>query len=291
MLKQRLASGLTISLVLIVATQWAPSVMALLIIASLSCLGQIEFYSMCRKAGVQVFTVPGLLAGVALITATFFTIGPSAESMANAYRWEQVVLFAGLLAILLRQLPRGADGNAIASISCSLLGIWYVAYTLNFFTRLVFRWDQCLSGVGVGTTGCRLVLYLVLVVKITDVGACFTGRFLGKHKAFPRLSPKKTWEGVAGGVVAAVISSIVFVAIVDGSFGSITIGWVHAVILGLLLSSVGIVGDLFESLLKRASGVKDSGNAVPGMGGVLDVLDSLLFGTPVLYLYITCFLD
>lgn len=277
-------------LVLIVAAHWAPSIMALFIIATLACLGQLEFYSMCRQAGVSVFRIPGMVAGVALIAVTFFTIGPSPESMANAYRWEQVVLVAGLLAILLRQLPYGTDGKPLASISCSLLGIFYIAYTLNFFTRLVFRWDEAMSGVGIGITGCRLVLYLVLVVKITDVGAYFTGRFLGRHKAFPVLSPKKTWEGVAGGVVAAVLASVIFVLAVNGSFGAIRIGLPHAVILGLLLSSAGIVGDLFESLIKRASGVKDSGSAVPGMGGVLDVLDSLLFGTPILYLYIVCFL-
>ena len=127
-------------------------------------------------------------------------------------------------------------------------------------------------------------------MKITDVGAYITGTLLGRHKLIPRISPGKTWEGAFGGVTVAVITSITFLVLRDHSLGTVQISTMHAAVLGLLLGVVGTVGDLFESLLKRASGAKDSGAVVPGMGGLLDVLDSLLFAAPVLYVYLRLFL-
>jgi phosphatidate cytidylyltransferase len=142
----------------------------------------------------------------------------------------------------------------------------------------------------VGMTGRMMVLYLIAVVKISDVGAFFTGRSLGKHKLFPRLSPKKTWEGLAGGVLSSLGMSLAFYWFTNGALGKVAFGLHDAIILGLILPIVAVIGDLFESLLKRAAGVKDSGAIIPGMGGVLDVLDSLMFGAPVLYAYVTLFL-
>ena len=143
----------------------------------------------------------------------------------------------------------------------------------------------------VGHTGRMMILYLVAVVKMSDVGAFFTGRSLGRHKLFPRLSPKKTIEGLAGGIVSSVVVSLLFFWLTGGALGSIQFGLIDAIALGIILPIVGVFGDLFESLLKRAAGMKDSGTLIPGMGGVLDVLDSLLFGAPVLYAYVVLFLD
>ena len=139
---------------------------------------------------------------------------------------------------------------------------------------------------GIGATGMRLMLYLVLVVKITDIGAYTFGRLFGRHKMVPVLSPGKTWEGAAGGVVSALVASLVFIAVTGGKFGELHFSMLDGVVLGVLLSVSGQVGDLCESFLKRICGVKDSGRSIPGMGGLLDVLDSLLFGAPVLYLYL-----
>lgn len=117
-----------------------------------------------------------------------------------------------------------------------------------------------------------------------DTGAYFAGRFLGSHKLFERVSPKKTWEGVFGGVVAGALTTalIARLALPDLALG-------HAVAIGALLPSVGVLGDLTESMLKRAYGVKDSGWILPGHGGLLDRVDGLLFTIPTLYAYIYLF--
>ena len=179
---------------------------------------------------------------------------------------------------------------AIETVACTLLGVLYVPFLLNFFVRLCFTWREGGLSDPVGLTGGLLGIYLVAVVKFTDIGAFFTGRRFGKHKMFPRISPAKTWEGFAGGVAAAVLVSVGFFMATRGAFGTIPFRLHDALILGVLLALVGVVGDLFESMLKRASGIKDSGDSIPGMGGLLDVLDSLLFSVPLMYGYVILFL-
>ena len=130
-----------------------------------------------------------------------------------------------------------------------------------------------------------MILYLIAVVKASDTGAYFTGRFLGRHKLIPRLSPNKTWEGLAGGFLFSLIVSLLFWWFAGGQLGVVSLRVWDAAILGVLLAGSGVIGDLVESMIKRNADIKDSGHLIPGMGGVLDVLDSLLFGAPVLYAY------
>jgi phosphatidate cytidylyltransferase len=153
-------------------------------------------------------------------------------------------------------------------------------------TRLLLAWERATAWNGVlAVTGRLLVLYLVLVVKCADVGAFFCGTLFGRHKLLPRISPGKTWEGLFGGLAAGTAGSLGFAWAAGGRLGDVPLGLTHAVVLGFLLSAAGVVGDLFESLLKRAAGAKDSGSWIPGFGGVLDVLDSVLFAAPVLFIY------
>lgn len=291
MLRHRLVSGIILALLMIAAALYAPPLVALAVLALLSCFGQLEFYRMANQAGIPVFRVIGLGSGAALIGATFLTTGPDAVHHAQAYKWEQLVLVGSLIACLVRQFPQKDNDKPLQTIALTLLGIWYVPYLLNFITRLAFEWDGTLSGWGLGAVGRRMVIYLVLVVKITDAGAYFAGRFLGRHKLFPRLSPKKTWEGAVGGVAAAAVASVIFVKAGGGQLGGMPMALGHAVALGVVLGVVGTVGDLFESLVKRAAQVKDSGTLFPGMGGLLDVLDSLLFGAPAMYVYLRLFVQ
>lgn len=117
-----------------------------------------------------------------------------------------------------------------------------------------------------------------------DTGAYFAGRTFGKHKMAPRVSPKKTWEGFAGGITLSIVGVLIVRAVEGG-----TLGIVQSVLLGGLLSASSVVGDLSESVLKRAFGVKDAGRILPGHGGILDRIDSLLFVAPLLYLYASTF--
>ncbi len=116
------------------------------------------------------------------------------------------------------------------------------------------------------------------------MGAYAVGSLIGKHKMIPRISPGKTWEGFGGAIVVSTGASLAFVHF----FGAHMYGMnpLHAVILGVVLSSTAVIGDLIESLFKREAGVKDSGNFFPGIGGILDLLDSLLFNAPIMYLYL-----
>ena len=290
MLKHRLISGCLIVAALVLSANYMPAFGILLLLVGLSSLAQHEFYSILRRAGIPAFRILGTACGAALITATFFNMGGERSGVAGAYRWENFVLMASLIAVFVRQFPQQHNDKPLETIGCTLLGIWYVPFLFNFITRLVFTRDGEGGGPNVGETGRMLALYLVAVVKSGDSGAYAVGSLLGRHKLMPRISPGKTWEGFCGGIAAAVLASWLFSALGDHRLGKVALEPGHALVLGGLLSIAGIVGDMFESLLKRAGGAKDSSSAIPGLGGLLDILDSLLFGAPVLYVYMKVFL-
>ena len=125
------------------------------------------------------------------------------------------------------------------------------------------------------------LLYFVLITKFSDSGAYAVGSLIGKHKMIPRISPGKTWEGFGGAIVVSTAASVMFVHFAKDKMPAMN--WMHAVILGVLLSVAAVIGDLIESLFKREAGVKDSGQFFPGIGGILDLLDSLLFNAPMMY--------
>jgi len=110
------------------------------------------------------------------------------------------------------------------------------------------------------------------------------GSLFGRHKMIPRISPGKTWEGFAGAILVSTGASLVFVHFLGGHLAGMNI--YHAVVLGIILSCTAVIGDLIESLFKRECGAKDSGHVLPGIGGILDLLDSLLFNAPIMYLYL-----
>jgi phosphatidate cytidylyltransferase len=131
-----------------------------------------------------------------------------------------------------------------------------------------------------------VVAGIVLVTKSCDTGAYFTGRAIGRHKMIPWLSPGKTWEGLAGGMITAALVAIGGVALYRHFAGESGVGAIpfwNAAIIGALFAVSGQAGDLLESVFKRDAGVKDSGRTIPGMGGVLDVLDSILLTAPVAF--------
>jgi phosphatidate cytidylyltransferase len=130
--------------------------------------------------------------------------------------------------------------------------------------------------------GSKLVYFLLLVVWLGDTGAYYIGRNFGRHKLSPRISPKKTIEGLAGGIVSSVITAVVVHLTFFREFPLH-----HAIIAGVLLSFAGVIGDLAESMWKRSADVKDSGTLIPGHGGFLDRFDSIFFTTPILYCYWT----
>ena len=151
----------------------------------------------------------------------------------------------------------------------------YVPWLLNFIQKIQFF---------PGIDGKYFLLYFVLVTKFSDMGAYAVGSLIGKHKMIPRISPAKTWEGFFGAILVSTGASLAFVHF----FGAKMVGmnYLHAIVLGVVLSVTAVIGDLIESLFKREAGVKDSGALFPGIGGILDLLDSLLFNAPIMYLYL-----
>jgi phosphatidate cytidylyltransferase len=190
---------------------------------------------------------------------------------------EPALFFLIVAAILIRQFPQKENPRPLETMAGTLMGVLYVPLMLGFYPRLLLTW---------GADGGRwLIFYGVLVVKFSDIGAYFVGCTLGRHKLCPRISPKKTWEGLIGGIAASLAVSLLWWHFAHGRAGALALTLPHAVILGLLLPVMGLFGDLAESVLKRAANVKDSASYIQGMGGVLDVLDSLLLTAPALYIY------
>jgi phosphatidate cytidylyltransferase len=196
-----------------------------------------------------------------LITGTFAAVALSAFI-------REMVIFRGPV-------------HAVTRISLTLFVAAYLGLLPCFFVQL--RWMLDLSGRDVYVSRNTLALALAIFVpKFCDVGAYFTGRFLGRHKATPILSPKKTWEGFAGGLVAAVLTALVIHGL-GPVFSGPANGWPSAAAFGLVVGLTGIVGDLAESMVKRDCQKKDASQVVPGFGGVLDVVDSVIFAAPVVY--------
>jgi len=286
LLKHRIVSGVLILAALLFAANSLPAIGVWVVLVAVSSLAQLEFYAMINLPGIPVFRLLGLFCGAALITATFATIGPDPAAVAQAYKWEHAILLGTLLAVFVRQFPQKHNEQPLPTVACTLLGVMYVPYLFNYFTRLVFAWSEGGDGSPAILTGRLVALYLIVVVKASDMGAYFGGTAFGRHKLFPRISPGKTWEGALAGLLTSVLVSAAFYAAAGRRLGSLQMGLHDAIILGVLLSVIGGTGDIFESLLKRASGTKDSGSVVPGMGGILDVLDSLLFAAPAMWVYI-----
>src|SRR6202012_3376094 len=204
-------------------------------------------------------------------------IGTANGSPARVNDFETSFLILFVLGLCVRQFVSKRNTSGITAIAVTLLGLMYVPWLMNFIQKINFF--PALAG-----DGKFYVFYFILLTKFSDTGAYVVGSLIGRHKMIPRISPGKTWEGFVGALLVSTGASLVFVHF----FGNHMLGMnqMHAIILGLILSSTAVIGDLIESLFKREAGVKDSGTTFPGIGGILDLLDSLLFNAPIMYLYL-----
>ena len=250
----------------------------LVIMVCLVVAGLAEFYGLVEKRDLVCFKWWGLFGGLLLIIGTFLNltgrIGTSGSpARVNDFETSFLILF--VLGLCLRQFFSRSNTAGILAISTTLFGLMYVPWLLNFIQKINFF---------PGVDGHYYLLYFVLITKISDSGAYVVGSLVGRHKMIPRISPGKTWEGFAGAIVASTAASVLFVHWLGDRMAGMRLH--HAVLLGVLLGVAAVVGDLIESIFKREAGVKDSGKFFPGIGGILDLLDSLLFNAPIMYLYL-----
>ncbi|MGA0845732.1 MAG: phosphatidate cytidylyltransferase [Luteolibacter sp.] len=254
------------------------------LISLLATLASLEYARMMRLSEVPSFGRFGLLVaiGYSLILHSFYLRGihpPPWLDMAALFS-----VLVGAFALQLRYPIRGLE--AIQSVSLTVLGWVYIPFCFHFASRLLFFPPDGFETAGmVSSSGALLLLWLLAVTKFTDMGAYLTGSLIGRHKLIPHVSPAKTWEGLLGAFLFAELAAcglpLLFPALLE-----LLGGMAHAAILGLILGLLAVVGDLAESILKRALAAKDSGGMLPGIGGALDLIDSICFTAPALYLYL-----
>jgi len=239
-----------------------------------------EFYGMLDHRSLPNFKITAMICGAVMLGGSFYyfaKMGP-----AQSYDFEVAVLLFFLLTVFARQMfARLRHDEPLQTMAYTLFGLLYVLWLFNFTTKIVYLTPRSSTG---AVTGQFYVLYLIAVTKFSDMGAYLTGCLIGRHLMVPHISAKKTWEGFFGALGLALLCSLALFKLMPGHLSALT--WTHATVLGLLLGFAAVVGDLAESIIKRSTGVKDSGNLLPGIGGALDLVDSLLFTAPLLFFYL-----
>jgi phosphatidate cytidylyltransferase len=260
---------------------WFPFLYATMaLLASLSALELLTILPTATRPK-PVLTMIGVLVIFTLAWGPIFTPGPVKAQMHlpdDAAHWVLTGFVALVLTAFIAEMATyRVPGQSVQRLA---LTVWIFAYlgVLPSFLAML-RTSRASASPDDLHRGTIAVALAVFVPKCCDIGAYFTGRFLGRHKMAPILSPKKTWEGAIGGLVT---TAIVTVGI--NQFGPvITGGWGHAIVFGIVVGLAGMLGDLAESMIKRDCTTKDASQTIPGFGGVLDVVDAILFAAPVVY--------
>ena len=227
-------------------------------------LASIGLYELLKMRKINLFSVPGIIS---LILLWIFMLPNEFQGVLDAANYTKVEM--ALLAVLLFLTYTVATKNRFTfeDVAFSTMATLYIG--MGFFYFIETR-----------EAGLIYIIYSLFIIWATDSGAYFIGRALGKNKLWPEISPNKTIEGFIGGIFCAVIVAVLFVYFTD-----IDAGLIQLIIITVLLSIFGQIGDLVESALKRHYDVKDSGHILPGHGGILDRFDSLLFVLPLLHFF------
>lgn len=259
MLKKRIFSAIV--MVNLAALAIISNLFAAIFTTILVILGLFEFFSMIEKKGVYIYKYLGVIIGALIPLSIYFKFEVTKT-------WELLFFGITILTLIILQLKREDHNQAIIGLSSTIFGIFYIAWFLSFFIKIKFL-----------ALGSFHALAVILITKSSDIGAYFIGSKFGKRPLIPKISPRKTVEGAIGGLLFSILSALMITNYLPFSY-------LHMIFLGAFLGILGQLGDLFESLIKRDCNVKDSG-AVPGLGGVLDTIDSLLFTIPAYYFYIS----
>jgi phosphatidate cytidylyltransferase len=237
-----------------------------------------EYYMMIKNTGVNPQVVNGIISGTALyIISTLVAAGVIGKEYF-------LIMFPAVIIIMIAELYRKQD-KPFDSLAQTFFGIIYIAVPFSLFPFSAFSRTGLVSILAheniVFSPG--IVIGFLLLLWANDTGAYITGISIGRHRLMERISPKKSWEGFFGGLIISVLAAWLF----SGWLGvTDTKGWI---VISLIISIAGTFGDLIESMLKRSTGVKDSGTIMPGHGGFLDRFDSAIISFPLVYLFISVF--
>jgi phosphatidate cytidylyltransferase len=281
---RRLLGSLALVGIVLATLFWLPLWVYAVVIIGLATIGLYEFFTMVRHRGILVHRPLTVGLGVVFLLLVAWrsmvepglvptpALGPDATLM--NWMWD-VFWPATIVLIFIRQLLRANTFEALGGLATTLFGLAYVAALFSYFFYLRTMDPE---------RGAWLVLYLILVTKLGDIGAYAIGNLAGRHTLVPRISPRKTVEGFVGAVLVSTAVAWGARSLLEGQriFGQAPAPLV-SLLLGATLGIAGQLGDLAESLLKRDCQVKDAGRLLPGLGGVLDVIDSLLFTAPLFY--------
>lgn len=239
-----------------------------------------EFYGMLDQRQLPNFKVTAMICAAVMLCGSFYYF--SRYGLGRSSDFEMAVLVFFLLTVFTRQMFESLRDDApLRTMAYTLFGLLYVVWMFNFMTKILYAVPRGATGLPVGAFYC---LYCIAITKFSDMGAYITGSLIGRHPLIPHISPKKTWEGFFGALAFSLLASLMLWKLMPVSLAALNV--THATILGLLLGFAAVIGDLAESVVKRSTGVKDSGRMLPGIGGALDLVDSLLFTAPLLFFYL-----
>ncbi len=263
MLRTRVISGLFFLPVFYLVTWQLPPVYFTALVLAAVLVGQYEFYRMAKARGYQPLSMMGMALGALVLLSFYRPLNPHLGTLLPVAGSILVIMIARLFS------GRPVDG-ALGDVASTFLGVFYVAMLFAF--QVAIR---------TGPDGKQWLVFLYFIIWATDIGAYSIGRPFGKHRLYEKVSPKKSMEGLAGALAAAA-----GMALLCRVWFMPPISMPEAVVIALVLAVAGTIGDLVESMFKRSAGVKDSGGVIPGHGGILDRMDSMLFAAPVLYYYL-----
>lgn len=253
-----------------------------LLVSGLGLVGLWEYYTMLDARKLPNFKMFGMFCGALMLGGSFYWLAWRQKEPAGLYDFEISALLFFMLVVFARQMfLKAQELVPLETMALTLFGLFYVPWPFSFVAKIVYLLPRDAAG---EVTGHWYVLFVVLVTKFSDMGAYLTGSMIGKHPLIPHISPKKTWEGFFGALAFSIGGGCALVWLLPEKLA--LLGYGHAAILGLVLGFAAVVGDLAESLIKRSCGVKDSGRFLPGIGGALDLIDSILFTAPMMFFYL-----
>lgn len=249
------------------------------LMAALSLLATREYFQMTKKGGMPSQSSWGMLLAISYLVVTGYQmVTGGRDSLDGLFVIDAMFIGLAVIGGLVIELRRAVQGkDTMTAVASTVMGFVYIPILFSYLARLLF-----LPEGDVAVPGAWLVIWCVAVTKFTDMGAYITGSLIGKHKMIPHISPAKTWEGFGGALFFAQLAGCGLYALLPDQLAILS-GWSWVIVLGVLLALLAVVGDLAESVIKRSIGVKDSGHTLPGIGGALDLIDSLCFTAPVLY--------